>query len=197
MTGVILCGGQSTRMQRDKGLLLSGRFTWAERLALLLQPICGKVLVSVNAEQDAYQSKLAGFNLVTDDGSLHIYGPLLGLLTVHRHCPEDDLFLLACDMQQMETAVLKTLLDEYHANPGFGAWVFQGTDGQPEPLAAIYSAKSLAGVLGAHLHSPLPKHSMKYMLGNLKVFSIPIRPEWAKCFANFNSPQQAGLIGPP
>jgi molybdopterin-guanine dinucleotide biosynthesis protein A len=29
MTGVILCDGHSTRMQKDKGLLFSGRVTWA------------------------------------------------------------------------------------------------------------------------------------------------------------------------
>jgi hypothetical protein len=39
MTGVILCGGQSTRIDKDKGLLMAGRFTWAEKMAVLLRPI--------------------------------------------------------------------------------------------------------------------------------------------------------------
>ena len=51
MTGVILCGGQSTRMQKDKGLLMTGRFTLAEKMALLLQPICDNLVIAVNPEQ--------------------------------------------------------------------------------------------------------------------------------------------------
>jgi len=193
MTGVILCGGQSTRMNQDKGLLMNGRFTWAENLALLLQPLCDKLVISVNPGQHAYQAQLAGYTLITDDTSLDIYGPLHGLFSVHQHFPGEDLFLLACDMQQMKAEVLETLAANYRANPAFEAWVFLQSDGSPEPLAAIYSAKALGTVLVKHRQSALPRHSMKYLLGQLKVFSMTISEEWDGYFANFNTVNEAGL----
>jgi molybdopterin-guanine dinucleotide biosynthesis protein A len=177
-------------MQKDKGLLISGRFTWAEKLALWLQPICDKLMISVNPEQHAYQSKLAGYALITDDVSLDIYGPLLGLLSVHKQVPYDDIFLLACDMQQMEPVVLAFLAETYKANPDYDAWVYMQPDGSPEPLAAIYSAKPIAQVIAKHYETALPRHSMKYVLEQLNVYTIPIPVEWLDSFANFNTPPE-------
>ncbi len=190
MTGVILCGGQSTRMQKDKGLLITGGFTWAEKLALLLQPMCDRLVISVNPEQQAYQSQLAGYTRITDDVSLNIYGPLHGLLTVHQQFTAEDIFLLACDMQQMQTDVLSALVANYKNNPAYHAWVYVQPDGSAEPLAAIYSAKALAHILAKHHETSLPRHSMKYVLEQLNVCSIKIPVEWSHCFANFNTPPE-------
>ncbi len=191
MTGVILCGGQSTRMHKDKGLLIAGRYTWAERLARLLQFICDSLVISVNPEQHAYQSALAGYMLITDDASLDICGPLHGLLSVHQQLPTEDIFLLACDMQQMQPEVLEMLSVKYSENPAFEAWVYVEPDGSPEPLAAIYSAKALASILALHRNTPLPRHSMKYVLDQLNVYTFPIPEAWLACFANFNTPSDA------
>jgi molybdopterin-guanine dinucleotide biosynthesis protein A len=38
-------------MQKDKGLLMTGKFSWAEKMALLLQPLCDNLVISVNPEQ--------------------------------------------------------------------------------------------------------------------------------------------------
>ena len=95
MTGVILCGGQSTRMRKDKGLLKIGDITWAEKMALVLEPVCRKMVISVNTNQPAYQTVLSRYPLITDSLSLGIHGPLQGLLSVHQQFPEEDIFLLA------------------------------------------------------------------------------------------------------
>lgn len=191
MTGAILCGGQSTRMHKDKGLLMAGRFTWAEKMARMLEPIVNNLVISVNPEQHAYQSELGGYTLITDDALLDIYGPLHGLLSVHQQFPEDDIFLLACDMQKMQPEVLQILSEKYSENREFEAWVFVEPDGSPEPLAAIYSAKALASILAKHRQMPLPRHSMKYVLDQLKVYSLSIPEAWTECFANFNTPPEA------
>jgi molybdopterin-guanine dinucleotide biosynthesis protein A len=194
MIGVILCGGQSTRMQKDKGLLKIDGITWAEKMALVLEPFCHKIVISVNANQPAYQTILSRYPLITDDLLLDIHGPLQGLLSVHQEFPEEDIFLLACDMQLMKPEVLKALTGTYHANPGFEAWVFVQSDGSPEPLVAIYSAKAMARMLIKHRETPLPKHSMKYLLDQLRIFTIPVPDIWAESFTNFNTPQQVLMI---
>jgi len=38
-------------MQKEKGLLMTGKFSWAEKMALLLQPLCDNLVISVNPEQ--------------------------------------------------------------------------------------------------------------------------------------------------
>jgi molybdopterin-guanine dinucleotide biosynthesis protein A len=194
MTGVILCGGQSTRMQKDKGLLKIGGIIWAEKMALVLEPVCHQMVISVNTNQHAYQTVLSRYPLITDDLLLDIHGPLKGLLSVHQKFPEEDIFLLACDLQQMKTEVLKALIETYHANPDFEAWVFLQSDGSPEPLAAIYSAKAMSGILIKHREATLPKHSMKYLLDQLRIFTIPVPDRWAASFTNFNTPQQVLMI---
>src|SRR5215212_9639839 len=99
MIGVILAGGQSTRMGRDKGLLKQNDVTWSEiaasKLALLQIP----VFCSVNQWQLEVYSKifLAG-NLIVDDECIFVKGPLLGLLSIHQKFPDEDVLVLACDM---------------------------------------------------------------------------------------------------
>lgn len=188
MTGVILCGGQSSRMHKDKGLLHSGSFTWAAKMAGLLKPVCSNLAISVNPQQHAYQSELAGYRLITDDDSLGIYGPLLGLMSTHLKFPEEDIFLLACDMQQMQQDVLETMANHYRENPLYEAWIYREAGGDAEPLAGIYAAKALHGILKKHLELPLPAHSMKYLLKQLNVCYHNIPQKWETCFANFNTP---------
>src|SRR5688500_7290332 len=104
MLGIILCGGQSSRMGSDKGLLTMNEKTWAqtsiEKLALLNIP----VKISINNKQHpAYASEFSSDDLIVDEPSLAVKGPLLAVLSCHMKHPTEDLFILACDMPLMET----------------------------------------------------------------------------------------------
>src|ERR1044071_2487658 len=108
MTGVVLCGGQSTRMGADKGLLQSNGKTWVKHTAEKLSSLHVHVVVSVNKEQLKSYSRMFGADdLVVDDEGLLVKGPVLGLMSVHQLLKQEDLFALACDMQEMDTALLK------------------------------------------------------------------------------------------
>lgn len=184
-------------MQEDKGLLPAGNITWAENMARMVQPFCHSVVISVNAAQESYAAALPSFTLVTDEAGLQIRGPLQGLLSVHMHFPEEDLFLLACDMQQMKPDVLQRLEQQYRASGEKDAWVYASPKGGYEPLAGIYSAVALAKMLRRHHHQPLAKPSMKYLLEQLDVSAISLPAEWEKCFANFNTPADRKALLPP
>lgn len=187
MIGVILCGGQSSRMGSDKGLLKLEAKTWAQTAFDKLAGLNFPIVISINEKQ--YKDYAAVFNsteLVTDDPDLSIHGPLSGVLNVHRRHPAEDLLILACDMPLMETGLLKELLSNYREHSLPEAFVFT-SDGEPEPLCGIYKASGLAHILALYQDNQLPKHSMKYMLEHIATHSIPLPADRKKCFRNFNA----------
>lgn len=187
MLGLVLCGGQSTRMGSDKGLLKLEAKTWAQnaidKLAILDLP----VKISVNTQQYiAYSSIFPTEQLITDNLSLAIKGPLLGLLSAHVDNPGEDLFILACDMPIMDPTILKGLLQEYISNTDAEAYVFTN-NGEYEPLCGIYRARCLALILSMLKDGKLIKHSMKFMLDHLRVKTMALTEEQKKYFMNFNA----------
>src|SRR4051812_4885506 len=118
MRGVILCGGQSTRMGADKGLLKQGSLTWAELAAHKLSSLQIPVSLSVNKEQATIYSKIfSPDQLIIDNEALSIKGPLLGVLSAHQNFPDEDLVILACDMIEMSASVLQDLINNYQQVP--------------------------------------------------------------------------------
>ena len=187
MFGLILCGGKSSRMGTDKGLLKLEAKTWAQTAVDNLMELNIPVKLSVNNDQyAAYASAFPVSDLIVDDDSLSIRGPLQGLLSVHLKNPASPIFLLACDMPLMETSVLKELLRHYNDNATADAFVFTN-DNEPEPLCGIYNVKGLASVLNIYKSGQLVKHSMKFMLDHINTFFFPLREEQKKCFRNFNA----------
>jgi molybdopterin-guanine dinucleotide biosynthesis protein A len=186
MTGVVLCGGQSTRMGTDKGLLKLQAGTWAQTAVDKMAELSLPVVVSVNEEQyNSYSTVFTIEQLVKDNETINIRGPLRGVLSVHDQYPDADLFVLACDMPLMEAAVLKQLFRYYEMQTA-DAFVYTN-DGVYEPLCGIYTAKGLSHIRGLQKTNQLLKHSMKYMLEHVNTFSIPLTTDQKKYFRNFNA----------
>jgi len=141
LMGVILCGGESRRMGRDKGLLEKDGIPWAKYMAEKLTPYNLPVIFSVNASQlDAYTLALPGTQLITD--SVAAEGPLKGLLSVHGQFPDKDMLLLGCDMLDMDGPTIGQLIEDYRKDDyNFYAYV---ENGFYQPLCGIYTARGLA-----------------------------------------------------
>lgn len=140
--GIILCGGESRRMGRDKGLLQKDGVPWARHMADKLMAYGIPVVFSVNASQaDAYGRAMPGVRLVTD--SVAADGPLKGLLSVHGQFPDKDLLLLGCDMLDMDAVTLQRLIDAWQEG---GNEFYAYLEGEFfQPLCGIYTARGLAG----------------------------------------------------
>ncbi|WP_426329799.1 molybdenum cofactor guanylyltransferase [Pedobacter sp. R-06] len=187
MLGIVLCGGQSLRMGTDKGLLSHQDKLWAQVAADKLSALDLQVKFSVNPlQQETYASYFGSEQLIVDDSSLDISGPLLGVLSVHLSNPEENLFLLACDMLLMETKLLKKLIHSFKADDAFDAYIFT-KDGQQEPLCGIYKAGGLKKIVYLLQTNGLAKHSMKYVLSNLRVCETAIEDQDYRYFSNFNA----------
>src|SRR5258708_161355 len=109
LLGVVLCGGESRRMGRDKGLLQTDGQPWVLHMGDKLAHHQLPVVFSINKKQvPAYSAWLpAGRFIIDADWGA---GPLKGLLSVHRHYPDNDLLTVACDMQDLDAATIGRLI---------------------------------------------------------------------------------------
>lgn len=185
MIGVVLCGGQSLRMGSDKGLLKNnaGVF-WSESAFHKLVALEIPVVVSVNQQQDNYNNIFSKNQLILDNATLAIKGPLLGLMSVHLQFPEEDLLVLACDMIDMKTEMIHFLIEQYKIKP-CEAMVFLHND-LLEPLCGIYTSSGLKKIYSLYQNKELIKHSMQNVLGQLSTIQLALPKQWESCFHNYN-----------
>jgi molybdopterin-guanine dinucleotide biosynthesis protein A len=189
LLGVVLCGGQSYRMGSDKALLKTGDQTWVEQSIQLFSKVNIPVVLSINRDQEAAHVQRSSIKAITDNTSIHVKGPLLGLLTIHQAHPDKDLFVLACDLPNMNAEVIKELCDKYSEDQGRQAYVFANEDGY-EPLCAIYTSVGLTKIEGLRKQGKLQKFSMKYVLDLMDTAVYPLPHEWKRYFTNVNTPEE-------
>jgi len=187
MIGAILCGGQSSRMGKDKGLLKLEAKTWAQTAVDKMAVISLPVVLSVNSTQYIeYAAIFPVSQLVKDDESLLLKGPLCGVLSIHVQYPSEDPFVLACDMPLLDPALLKELFNHYTSQPNYDAFVYTN-DKEPEPLCGIYKANGLAQILNLYRMGQLSRHSMKFMLEHINSSFTPLPADKKASFRNFNA----------
>ncbi|MDO6431241.1 molybdenum cofactor guanylyltransferase [Flavitalea sp. BT771] len=172
--GVILCGGNSSRMGRDKGLMLREGVPWARHMADKLSPFHLPVVFSINASQvDAYSAFVPAAALVTDN--VPVSGPLKGLLSVHEQFPGTDLLLLACDMLDVDGPTIGHLIASYGAG-GYEFYAYQESTFF-QPLCAIFTA--------AALERGTQEPSLQMLLRHGKTRSLAVLR--SEAFRNYNS----------
>jgi len=185
MTGVVLSGGQSKRMGTDKGMIITESKSWVNLAFEKLDGLCKQVVVSVNPSQLPVYTEYVEANLVPDDPSIQVNGPLHGLLSVHTKFPAEDLLVLACDMVGMHSMVLENLIESQLSQPGFEMYVYNNDDGY-QPTAAIYSASLLEEILLQSRMGILGKFSLKHIIENSNAFVLPVSDQWNPYFVNYN-----------
>lgn len=191
MIGLVLCGGQSSRMGSDKGLLKLDEKTWVQTTVETMETLHIPVKISVNQQQFIEYATIFEPDQLIKDEVLTVRGPLLGVLSCHIQHPTEDIFVIACDMPLMKPAILKELCDHYVLHPQADAYVYTN-DQEPEPLCAIYTSKALAFALHLYKTGKLEKHSMKFVLGQVIVSSIPLKEDQKHYFKNFNEQSELG-----
>ncbi|HZX74804.1 MAG TPA: molybdenum cofactor guanylyltransferase [Cyclobacteriaceae bacterium] len=188
MLGLVVCGGKSTRMGDDKGMLLSGNKTWAQIAKEKIEAINLRLAVSINPAQiEKYQSVFKKDELIVDATELDMASPLRGILSAHLHFPDEDILVLACDMPNMQTLVLEGLLKYYQKN-SFEAVAFMNGI-QIEPMCAVYSSRGLTKILSIYRGNNLTRHSLMNVLEILNAQYIKVDESWQPYFRNFNSPE--------
>jgi molybdopterin-guanine dinucleotide biosynthesis protein A len=147
LCGLVLAGGRSSRMGRDKAALTFGGETpQLERAMALIGPHVVQAFVSVRADQ-ADDPLRARYAQILD--TLSDIGPLAGLLAAQATHPQAAWLVLACDLPLLDERTLTHLLRSRDRRRTATAYR-SSHDGLPEPLCAIYEPAS-AAQLAAHL----------------------------------------------
>ncbi|HEY4330419.1 MAG TPA: molybdenum cofactor guanylyltransferase [Phycisphaerae bacterium] len=178
--GVVLAGGQSTRMGQDKAMLPIAGVPMLYRIARTLSEVCGGVTVIGRERPVNWPGDLSATFLM-DEGSAETMpgisgGPLIGLMTALRHT-EGSILLLACDMPLVSAATLQSLLSAHSPASRATIAIHASPPHEAEPALAVYTP----GVLG-ELERMLAQNrrSLQQLtrLPNIATWSIPKDAEW-------------------
>jgi len=132
--GLVLAGGKSRRMGRDKALLIRGGQSQLAYAVSVLEDCVDRVFVSTRADQKDDKER-ARFEQLVD--AYNDIGPVAGILTALDAHPEVDWLVVACDLPNVDIATIRSLLDARDGEQDFTAYS-STHDGHPEPLCAVY-----------------------------------------------------------
>jgi len=106
ITGILLVGGESRRMGRNKAFLELDGQTLFERNLAVLSGVCSEVLIS-SREAEPYSRY--GFEVVED--IVKGKGPLAGLYSTLSRARFESAFVAACDLPFLNEQAIKLLYD--------------------------------------------------------------------------------------
>lgn len=143
INGLILAGGKSRRMGRDKSVIEWHGKPQRDYLAELLQPVCKEVFISCRPDQETEISS-SGKAVLPDTFS--DLGPFGAILSAFRAQPDKAWLVLACDLPKLDRATIDFLIGNRSVKNI--ATTFQSPGDQlPEPLIAIWEPKAYAVML--------------------------------------------------
>ena len=137
MTGIVLCGGRSTRMGQDKASLRCGDETLLERAVRVVKEVADEVIVVARPVEDRDTgggNPFFGLPVVLVHDPIADLGPLAGIAAGLSASTTDLNIVIACDMPLIRAAVLRRLLD-LRGNADICLAVI---DGRASPLCAVY-----------------------------------------------------------
>lgn len=138
--GLVLTGGKSSRMKKDKARLRFHNKPQAVHAFELLLPLCEKVFISSRKGQ-----KMAGgqkrLPYIYDLKKFKGRGPLSGILSAMDQYPKAAWLVLACDLPFVDDKTLR-YLKRYRDRTKIATAYRSRFNDLPEPLCAIYEPKA-------------------------------------------------------
>jgi len=188
--GLVLAGGASSRMQRDKAALVYHGATQLDRVFALLSRHVHPVFVSARRAQ-ADEPSRAGKPLILDDPALpgidreeRAGGPIVGIRAAFARFPDAAWLVLACDLPFLSDAALGQLLAA--RDPRRLATAFRSVhDGLPEPLCAIWEPAA-AAALAVHQASG-SQCPRKFLI---RADALLVDPADRRALDNVNTPEE-------
>ena len=180
ISGIILAGGKSRRMGRDKAFLkIKGKRLIDITLALF-KTLFDRILI-VTDDKSRFKG-LAGVTVCED--LVRERGPLAGIYTGLLASPYDKAFFAACDMPHLDPGLIGRMLDLARASDA--DCLVPLTSRGPEPLFAIYSKRLLPKIEAALKTEDL---SLRGLLKECGCRYVQVSDPESLCFANINTPR--------
>ena len=159
-TAIIMAGGRSRRMGRDKSTLPINGTPAIKHIFGQLRLHFDQILVSSN---NIAKHSFPGVKVVPDE--VADKGPLMGIASALRISRNDINFVIACDIPEVDIGLVRRLIRK---SRNFDAVLPQTGPSHYEPLFAVYKKSTLAAI------------DESIMAGNYKILD-PLK----KCKVNY------------
>lgn len=180
--GLILAGGASSRMQRDKAALEYQGAIQLDRAFEMLSRHVPQVFVSVRETQVLDPTRARRPLVVDPPGATG--GPIVGIRSAQAAVPDVAWLVVACDLPFLTDLALRQLLAG--RDPSLLATAFRSThDGLPEPLCAVWEPASAAALIR---HQQSGKTCPRKFLINHPVKLL--EPDDPRALDNINTPAE-------
>lgn len=134
--GLVLAGGKSSRMGKDKSQLIYSQKPQFQAAFELLSQVCAQVFISSRIEQ-SQQAMFASYPVIIDCLEYQGKGPISGILSAMKQYPDVSWLILACDLPFVSIKTLSFLVANRDRQLIATAYCSE-RDGLPEPLCAIW-----------------------------------------------------------
>jgi molybdopterin-guanine dinucleotide biosynthesis protein A len=135
LTGIVVCGGKSSRMGTDKSMLQYYSEPQRYHIVQLLQPFCTDFYISLNNNQEeVYNDK---YKVARDKNVFDNLGPMTALLSVFEALPGKNLLFIGCDYPLLTTNELSLFVQSINETTKVKAF-FNEAENLYEPLLAYY-----------------------------------------------------------
>lgn len=166
-SGVVLTGGASRRMGRDKALVEVGGRALAVRVAQALRDAGAGQVFAVGGALDALSD--LGLDAVADDHPGE--GPVGGLLTALSHASSPVVAVLACDLPAAAPSAVRLVVAALDADPDL-ACAIPMVQGRSEPLHGAWRRSSHPRIQAMFDRGERAMHSVIADLGGTAVHGV-------------------------
>lgn len=174
---LILAGGKSSRMGKDKALLpFGGALTMTHYLHKKLEPLFSHIYVS--AKEDKFDG---AFALLYD--RYEETSPLVAIVSALESLPYERIFIVSVDTPGIDRDIVDRL---YKAHRNDDDAVIAATGETTHPLCAVYTPRLLPAAKAALQKGD---HTLHRLLQTCRIRTVAFDPDDAR-FANLNRPEE-------
>ena len=174
--GLILIGGNSSRMGTDKAFISYHNNPQWLHLYNMLKPICDEVLISCNIQQVHHFSE--EYKVVVDHPLFKDAGPMTGVLSAFHLHNDVSYLVVGCDYPKLELSDLTFLLQSADDQSDIVCYK-NPVSNLDDPLIAWYHPRVNIPMLTAYYHQ---QTSLRKLFGDLNTARI-IPDEWNRLFS--------------
>jgi molybdopterin-guanine dinucleotide biosynthesis protein A len=170
--GLVLAGGNSSRMGKDKSRMNYHGIPQANWMKGLLMPYCESVYISVRQ----FKNGLA-LPQLRDHSRWDDIGPMNAVLTAFGQFPEHAFFIAGCDYLYCEKETIQLLLDNRKPEMDAVAFINPSTN-RPEPLLTVYEPSAFTKIIAQY---EAGNHSLQRVLEHLNTELVNLPEDrWIK-----------------
>ena len=183
VTGIILAGGRSSRMGKDKGLCSFRGKPLVSYAIDVLKPLCGEMIISANH----FPEKYSAFGLPVVPDEIQNIGPMGGIYSCLKRSKTQHNLVVSCDTPFVSTDVFRLLLQHVE---NFQVVCLSHDTFLIEPLSAYYNTNILGDLEKAIRNK---EFKMMRFLKRIRFRSVPVEKGHSvfteTLFLNLNTPE--------